>query len=116
MINEKDAFNDKLRHSHFLSVGFAPHQHRVDLVNFYEKENYNDDKVLWSALWKNKTISDVFNDIPKLKDMCFNSNGKILNNVNIFLNGKKIDSYSNINIKLNDEDELTIFPPVAGGI
>ena len=48
--------------------------------------------------------------------MCFNSNGKILNNVNIFLNGKKIDSYSNINIKLNDEDELTIFPPVAGGI
>ena len=60
VINEKDAFNDKLRHSHFLSVGFAPHQHRVDLVNFYEKENYNDDKVLWSALWKNKTISDEF--------------------------------------------------------
>jgi len=65
---------------------------------------------------ENKTISDIFNDIPKLKDICFNSNGKILNNVNIFLNGEKIDSYSNINIKLNDEDELTIIPPVAGGI
>ena len=64
---------------------------------------------------ENKTISDIFNDIPKLKDICFNSNGKILNNVNIFLNGEKIDSYSNTTI-INDEDELTIIPPVAGGI
>ena len=59
-INEESAFNNKLRHSHFLSVGFAPHQHRVDLVDFYEKEDYGDDKILWSALWKNKTISDKY--------------------------------------------------------
>tara|TARA_R100001163_G_C5048934_1_gene185910 strand:+ start:105 stop:914 length:810 start_codon:yes stop_codon:yes gene_type:complete len=76
VINEKDAFNDKLRHSHFLSVGFAPHQHRVDLVNFYEKENYNDDKVLWSALWKNKTISDEFHwpVNGKQEDWCMEMN------------------------------------------
>ena len=76
VINEKDAFNDKLRHSHFLSVGFAPHQHRVDLVNFYEKENYNDDKVLWSALWKNKTISDEFHwpINGKQEDWCMEMN------------------------------------------
>ena len=76
VINEKDAFNNKLRHSHFLSVGFAPHQHRVDLVNFYEKENYNDDKVLWSALWKNKTISDEFHwpINGKQEDWCMEMN------------------------------------------
>ena len=76
VINEKDAFNDKLRHSHFLSVGFAPHQHRVDLVKFYEKENYNDDKVLWSALWKNKTISDEFHwpINGKQEDWCMEMN------------------------------------------
>ena len=76
VINEKDAFNDKLRHSHFLSVGFAPHQHRVDLVKFYEKENYNDDKVLWSALWKNKTISDEFHwpVNGKQEDWCMEMN------------------------------------------
>ena len=60
VVDVDKAFSNKLRHSHFLSLGRAPHQHRVDLVDFYEKEDYGDDKILWSALWKNKTISDKF--------------------------------------------------------
>jgi hypothetical protein len=60
VIDENNAFDNKLRHSHFLSLARAPHQHRVDLVDFYEKEDYGDGKILWSALWKNKTISDKF--------------------------------------------------------
>tara|TARA_B100000131_G_scaffold288860_1_gene300472 strand:- start:907 stop:2061 length:1155 start_codon:yes stop_codon:yes gene_type:complete len=60
VIDENNAFDNKLRHSHFLSVARAGHQHRVDLVDFYEKEGYGDDKILWSALWKNKRIDERF--------------------------------------------------------
>jgi hypothetical protein len=60
VIDENNAFDNKLRHSHFLSLARAGHQHRVDLVDFYEKEGYGDDKILWSALWKNKRIDERF--------------------------------------------------------
>ena len=63
-----DAFNDEVRHSHILSVGRTPHNHRISLVDFYEREGFGDDKILWSALWKNKRISEKYHWPSKIDE------------------------------------------------
>jgi hypothetical protein len=59
MIGENFDFNE-IRHSKFLSMARSGHNHRKSLVDFYEKENYTDEEILYSALWMNKRIDDRF--------------------------------------------------------
>jgi len=54
-----DISKDK-RYSIFLSLARSGHNHRKSLVDFYEKENYTDEEILYSALWMNKRIDDRF--------------------------------------------------------
>ena len=56
-IDEED-LNDEIRHSKFLSMARTGHEHRKELVKLFE--NYGDEDILYSDLWKNKKIDDRF--------------------------------------------------------
>ena len=55
-----DSINKDKRDCKLYSVGRTPHQHRLDLVDYFEKENFSDEEILWSALWKDKRISEKY--------------------------------------------------------
>ncbi len=40
----------------------------------------------------------------------------IINNFNVFLNGKKLKLPKDSNVKLNDKDEVVLLQPVGGGL
>ena len=66
---------NELRYSCFLSLANSPHRHRLELVDFYEKEKFPDDKILWSALWKNKRIPEKYHWPCSLDDLGFEEIG-----------------------------------------
>ena len=55
-----DSINKGKRDCKLYSVGRTPHQHRLDLVDFFETEKFTDEEVLYSALWKDKRIDEKY--------------------------------------------------------
>ena len=42
-------------------------------------------------------------------------NGNVRSHINIFINGNNIKDSGGLELELNQDDELAIFPPVSGG-
>tara|TARA_Y100000592_G_C5477183_1_gene322987 strand:+ start:3242 stop:4369 length:1128 start_codon:yes stop_codon:yes gene_type:complete len=53
-----DNIGDDKRYSIFLSLSRTPHNHRKSLVKFFE--SYDNEDIMYSALWKDKRIDDRF--------------------------------------------------------
>lgn len=51
----------------------------------------------------------------RFKEAAFEESGWLRDYVQIMINRKRIDPRQDLSTKLNDGDELVIFPPVAGG-
>ncbi len=64
---------------------------------------------------KGETVRDVLlalcRNYPGMEDMLFDGD-KLRNHVNVFLNG---NSVTNLDVRLKQDDEIAIFPPVSGG-
>ena len=112
-IDEED-LNDEIRHSKFLSMARTGHEHRKELVKLFE--NYGDEDILYSALWKNKRIDDRFH-WPNVH----NERGLFHGEDNIDLNKYKQNPYLNSYISIvtetnfkNDIFQLTdkVFQPI----
>ena len=69
------------------------------------------------TLEKNSTLNDLLNSIKKvfnkeLSNLIFSSSGEIKKYILIGLNGKSVKEFA---IELNQGDEITILPAIAGG-
>lgn len=65
------------------------------------------DELLENLIERNSDLKDeIFDDYESKKTK---------NYVNILVNGRKIDFLDGMETKLEDEDTVAIFPPVAGG-
>jgi molybdopterin synthase sulfur carrier subunit len=68
------------------------------------------------------TILDVLNVLterfPPLKEMIFEKEcvePELCGYINVFVNGNSIHHLDGLSTKLEEEDEIAIFPPVSGG-
>ncbi len=52
---------------------------------------------------------------PQLRDSILDEKGELLPYVNVFLNGRMVEFLDGLDTLIHDEDELDVFPPVAGG-
>ncbi len=60
------------------------------------------------------TLKMLCEKFPGLANMIF-KDGNVLPYVNIFLNGRSIFDSGGLGRRLNQNDEIAIFPPVSGG-
>jgi len=54
-------------------------------------------------------------EYPALGKHIFDRDGKLEGYINVFVNGRSISFLDGLDTRLNEDDELTLFPPVAGG-
>ena len=52
---------------------------------------------------------------PVLGERVFDEDGNLETSINVFINRRSIRFLDSLNTCLNEDDELAIFPPVAGG-
>lgn len=57
----------------------------------------------------------LFEQFPKLKPRVIDEDGELRHAVNIFVNGRSIRFLEGLDTELQPDDDLSIFPPVAGG-
>lgn len=75
-------------------------------------------KEIYLDLEEGSTVKDLLETLAfsnqKLKEVAFDDSGVLKDYVLLMVNHKKIDP-SRLEAKLEDGDEVAIFPPVAGG-
>ena len=52
---------------------------------------------------------------PALRPLILDEAGELLPYVNVFLNGRMVEFLDGLDTAVQDEDELDVFPPIAGG-
>ena len=71
------------------------------------------------AVPKDSTVRDLldslFADYPNLKPRVLEESGQLRRAVNVFVNGRSVRFLSGLDTELSPEDDIAIFPPVAGG-
>ena len=67
----------------------------------------------------NNTVGSVLArlvaDYPALGEHIFDDDGNLEGYINLFVNRRSIRFLDGLNTRLNEDDMLAIFPPVAGG-
>ncbi|HID56632.1 TPA: MoaD/ThiS family protein [Candidatus Poribacteria bacterium] len=51
----------------------------------------------------------------RMRRYIFDEEGRVRKYVKIFVNGRNIQDLEGLETRLDDEDEVAIFPPIAGG-
>jgi molybdopterin synthase sulfur carrier subunit len=60
-------------------------------------------------------LARLFEQYPALEPRVVDEAGELRHAVNIFVNGRSVRFLGGLDTELQSQDELTIFPPVAGG-
>ena len=60
-------------------------------------------------------LEDLFNQIPRLRELVMNEQGGVLNHVQVLCNGEEIRGENFSQMVLENDDELAIIPPMSGG-
>ena len=60
-------------------------------------------------------LTRLFEQHPDLQSRVVDEAGEIRRAVNVFVNGRSIRYLNGLDTELRPDDELAIFPPVAGG-
>lgn len=67
-----------------------------------------------------RKVSEVLDDLeknyPGIKERICEPDGKLRRFVNLYLNDEDIRFKKNLETELNDNDELSIIPAIAGGL
>jgi molybdopterin synthase sulfur carrier subunit len=58
-----------------------------------------------------ETLCDLYN----IRETLFKENNELQDQIAILKNGREIQYLSGMETKLNNGDEISVFPPVAGG-
>jgi molybdopterin synthase sulfur carrier subunit len=62
----------------------------------------------------NLTLRELLEEIPKLKELIFDD-GEIHEHYRVYINGRYIDFAGGLDRVIEEGDEITIFPALAGG-
>lgn len=78
------------------------------------------EKSIIVELAENSTVQDLLADLIErfgktFKEAIYESKIELRNYIRILVNGRNIESIEGLKTKLNSNDEVAIFPPVAGG-
>lgn len=60
-------------------------------------------------------LARLFERFPDLEPRLLDEAGELRRSVNVFVNGRGVPHLDGLNTKLQPQDEISIFPPVAGG-
>ncbi|HII52097.1 MAG TPA: MoaD/ThiS family protein [Halobacteriales archaeon] len=60
-------------------------------------------------------LEDLFDQIPKLRELVMNEQGGVLNHVQVLCNGEEMRGEKFSQMALGNDDELAIIPPMSGG-
>jgi len=60
-------------------------------------------------------LEDLFDQIPTLRELVIDEQGKVLNHVQVLCNGEEIRGKNFSRLELRNDDELAIIPPMSGG-
>ena len=60
-------------------------------------------------------LEDLFDQIPKLRELVMNEQGRVLNHVQVLCNGEEMRGEKFSQMALENDDELAIIPPMSGG-
>ena len=65
------------------------------------------------------TVADLLAELlsrsPDLRDQVFDQPGEVREDVNVLVNGRHIESLDGVATRLEEGDEVAIFPAVVGG-
>ncbi|PYZ94411.1 molybdopterin synthase sulfur carrier subunit [Salipaludibacillus keqinensis] len=60
-------------------------------------------------------LDDVISQFPAMEEEIFTPDRTVKQHVHVFINGRNIIHLEGLETAVHDEDELALFPPVAGG-
>lgn len=60
-------------------------------------------------------LDSLFAEHPSLEPRVLNESGELRRAVNIFVNGRSVRFLQGLDTQLSPNDDIAIFPPVAGG-
>lgn len=60
-------------------------------------------------------LTRLFEQFPNLEPRLLDEAGELRRSVNVFVNGRGVPHLEGLDTKLQPDDEVSIFPPVAGG-
>ncbi len=60
-------------------------------------------------------LTRLFERFPNLKPRVVDEAGELRRSVNVFINGRMVRHLDGLDTRLQANDEVAIFPPVAGG-
>lgn len=67
----------------------------------------------------NQTIGEILEDLivrfPEMENELFENGRTIRQHVHVFVNGRNVIHLNGLDTVVHPEDELALFPPVAGG-
>lgn len=60
-------------------------------------------------------LTDVINQFPDMEEELFNDDHVVRQHVHVFINGQNIIHLNGLETEVQPDDQLALFPPVAGG-
>ncbi len=60
-------------------------------------------------------LTRLFERFPNLEPRLLDEAGELRRSVNVFVNGRSVPHLEGLDTQLQPNDEVSIFPPVAGG-
>ena len=73
------------------------------------------DEVALNGVSVNDILQDLNSKFPGVKERLFDESGDLRKFVNVYLNNEDIRFLKNLDTQINDGDELSILPAIAGG-
>ncbi|WP_416149615.1 ubiquitin-like small modifier protein 1 [Salipaludibacillus sp. HK11] len=60
-------------------------------------------------------LDDVISQFPEMEEELFTPERRVKQHVHVFINGRNIIHLDGLESEVKPEDQLALFPPVAGG-
>ena len=62
-----------------------------------------------------KALNELVSRYPSLKPRLFDQDGRLLDRIHVFLDGRDVRYLDGLDTIIGEEQEIRIFPPVGGG-
>jgi len=87
----------------------------IKIPTLLRKFTNGESEVKGSGSTINELVDNLDKSCPGIKNRLLDEEGKIRKFVNIYVNGEDVRFLNDIDTKVNDSDEISIVPAVAGG-
>jgi len=87
----------------------------IKIPTLLRKFTNGESEVKGSGSTIKELVDNLDKSYPGIKNRLLDEEGKIRKFVNIYVNGEDVRFLNDIDTKVNDSDEISIVPAVAGG-